>query len=67
MRYTDLTATWWRTWISPDNHTYNSWPMALVTYDELTFNYTLTLSPDTHTATLTENHVIGRVRDLWHF
>jgi len=67
MRYRDLTATWWRTWISPSNHTYYSRPMALVTYDELTFNYTLTLSPDTHTATLTENHVIGRIRDLWYF
>ena len=67
MTYKDLTAVWWRTWISPDNHTYNSQPMALTTYDELTFNYTLTISPDTHTATLTENHVIGRIRDLWYF
>jgi hypothetical protein len=67
MRYTDLTAVWWRTWISPTNHTYESRPMALTTYDELTFNYTLTISPDTHTATLTENHVIGRIRDLWYF
>lgn len=67
MRYKDLTAVWWRTWISPTNHTYNSRPMALTTYDELTFNYTLTISPDMHTATLTENHVIGRIRDLWYF
>ena len=67
MKYTNLTAIWWRTFISPTNHTYQSWPMALTTYDELTFTYNLTMSPDTHTATLTENHVIGRIRDLWHF
>jgi hypothetical protein len=41
--------------------------MALATYDELTFTYNLTISPETNTATLTENHVIGRIRDLWHF
>lgn len=67
MKYTNLTAIWWRTYISPTNHTYQSWPMALTTYDELTFTYNLTMSPDTHLATLTENHVIGRIRDLWHF
>ena len=67
MKYTNLTAIWWRTYISPTNHTYHSWPMALATYDELTFTYNLTISPDTNTATLTENHVIGRIRDLWHF
>ena len=67
MRYTNLTAIWWRTYISPTNHTYESWPVALTTYDELTFTYNLTMSPDTHTATLTENHIIGRIRDLWYF
>jgi len=65
MRYTNLTSIWWRTWISPDNPYYNnSLPLAIATYDELTFNYTLTITPDTHKATLTENHEIGRVRDL---
>jgi hypothetical protein len=67
MKYTNLTAIWWRTYISPTNHTYQSWPMALTIYDELTFTYNLTMSPDTHKATLTENHIIGRIRDLWHF
>jgi len=67
MKYTNLTAIWWRTYISPTNHTYHSWPMAITTYDELTFTYNLTISPDTNMATLTENHVIGRIRDLWHF
>jgi len=67
MTYRDLTAVWWQTYISPDNQTYSSRPFALTTYDELTFNYTLTISPDTHTATLTESYVIGRMRDLWVF
>ena len=67
LRYTNLTSVWWRTFISPTNHTYNSLPMALATYNELTFTYNLTISPDEHKATLTENHVIGRVRQLWHF
>ena len=67
MRYTNLTALWWRTYISPDNHTYNSRPFALTTYDELTFNYTLTIDPSTHKTTITENHVIGRMRDIWIF
>ena len=67
MKYTNLTALWWRTYISPDNHTYNSRPFALTTYDELTFNYTLTIDPSTHKATLSENYVIGKMRDLWIF
>ena len=67
MRYTNLTATWWRIFISPDNATYASRPWGRATYDELTFNYTLTIDPGTHKATITENHVIGRIRDLWVF
>ncbi len=68
MKYTNLTAIWWKTDISPENHTYdNSRPVALATYDELTFTYNLTISPETHKATLTENHIIGRIRDIFHF
>jgi hypothetical protein len=33
-------------------------------YDELTFTYTLKIDPTAHTATLTENHIIGRMREL---
>jgi hypothetical protein len=67
MKYTNLTAIWWRTYISPTNPYYNQTaPMAITTYDELSFTYNLTISPDTHRATLTENHVIGRIRDLWY-
>ncbi len=65
MKYTNLTALWWRTWIDPVNpHFENSWPLAVTTYDELTFTYTLTIDPAAGTATLRENHVIGRMREL---
>ena len=67
MKYTNLTAIWWRTWIAPNKKTFDSWPVALATYDELTFTYNLTIDPATDKATLTENHVIGRIRQLWHF
>jgi len=65
MKYTNLTALWWRTWVDPTNpHFDNSWPVAITVYDELTFTYNLTIDPNTHTATLTENHIIGRMRHL---
>jgi len=65
MKYTNLTALWWRTWIDPTKPRFeNSLPLAITTYDELTFTYTLTINPTEGTATLQENHVIGRMRDL---
>lgn len=64
MSYTNLTALWYRTWVSPNNETYNSIPLAITTYDELTFTYNLNINPTTNTVTLQENHVIGRMRDL---
>jgi len=65
MKYTNLTALWWRTWIDPnDPHFDNSLPLAITSYDELTFTYHLKIDPSTGTATLQENHVIGRMRDL---
>jgi hypothetical protein len=66
MKYTNLTALWWRTWIDPNNPRFqNSWPVGLTVYDELTFTYKLTIDPDAGTATLQENHVIGRMRHLF--
>jgi hypothetical protein len=65
MRYTNLTAIWWRTFINPSNPHYVSIPVAITRYDELGFSYVLTINKDTHKAELTENHVIGRMRDLW--
>src|SRR3990170_1312504 len=66
MKYTNLTALWWRTWVDPNNPRFdNSWPLALTVYDELTFTYKLTINPAAGTATLQENHVIGRMRHLF--
>jgi hypothetical protein len=65
MKYTNLTALWWKTWIDPDNaHFDNSLPFAVTTHDELTFTYTLTIDPMHNKAVLTENHIIGRMRDM---
>jgi len=65
MKYTNLTALWWRTYIDPEKPHFNETvPFAVTTYDELSFNYKLTIDPTSHTATVTENHNIGRMRDL---
>ena len=67
MKYTNLTALWITTYVTDENETRPSRPWGLATYDELTFNYTLTIDPDTHKATISQDHVIGRIRDLWTF
>ncbi len=67
MKYTNLTALWITTYITEENDTQTSRPWGLATYDELTFNYTLSIDPDTNKATITQDHVIGRMRDLWAF
>jgi hypothetical protein len=65
MRYANLTAIWYKTDINPNNHDYNKTAVAVTRYDELTFTYNLTINKETHTATLTQNYVIGRMRDLY--
>ena len=65
MKYTNLTAVWITTYITDENETETSRPWGLATYEELTFNYTLSIDPDTHTATITQDYAIGRMRDLW--
>jgi hypothetical protein len=66
MKYTNLTALWWETWIEPNNpHFQNGWPVGLTVYDELTFTYKLTIDPEKGNATLQENHIIGRMRHLF--
>jgi len=67
IKYTNLTALWITTYITEENETETSRPWGLATYDELTFNYTLSINPDTHKATITQDHVIGRIHDLWTF
>jgi hypothetical protein len=66
MRYTNLTAVWWRMFIDPQNPQNDKGvPIALTTYDELTFMYKLTLDPATNKATVTASYVIGRMTNLW--
>lgn len=66
MQYTNLTALWWRTWLNANDTSFSNsvLPVAISIYDELTFKYKLTIDPIAGTATLQENHVIGRMRDL---
>jgi len=65
MRYTNLTAVWWRMWTDPADPRFEALPIAITTYDELTFNYELNLDPNNHTATLTASYTIGRMVNLW--
>jgi len=65
MRYTNLTAIWWRMWTDPLNPRFEAWPIAITTYDELTFTYELNLDPTNHQATLTASYTIGRMTNLW--
>jgi len=65
MRYTNLTAIWWRMHPEPVNPRYEKIPIAITTYEELTFTYNLTINPTEGTATVTANYVIGRMTNLW--
>lgn len=65
MTYTNLTAIWWRVNIDPNNSSYQSVPVAVSVYEQLTFTYDLIFNQDNNTATLTSNYVIGRMTDLW--
>ena len=65
MRYTNLTAIWWRIYITPEKPGYEKIPVALTLYDELTFTYNLKIDPSSGNATLTTNYTIGKMTDLW--
>jgi hypothetical protein len=64
MRYTNLTAIWLRMFVDPANATYSAFPVAITTYDELTFTYRLDIDPNNHKATVTSNYTIGRMINL---
>ncbi len=51
--------------INPLSPRYEALPIAITTYDELTFTYKLVLDPASNTATVTSNYVIGRMTNLW--
>jgi hypothetical protein len=65
MRYNNLTAVWWRMYTDPSNPRYAPLPVAITTYDELTFTYNLNIDQSTGKATLSSNYVIGRMTNLW--
>jgi len=65
MRYTNLTAIWWRMFTNPLNPRFEPLPIAITTYEELEFTYKLTLNPTDNTAKVTANYVIGRMTNLW--
>lgn len=66
MRYTNLTAIWWRIYPDPTNPRYErKMPIAITTYEELTFTYKLTIDLTQQRAVVTANYVIGRITNLW--
>ena len=65
MKYTNLTAIWWRVYLAPDNSSYVTVPVAVTVYEELTFTYDLIFNPEGNNATIVSNYVIGRMTDLW--
>jgi hypothetical protein len=65
MRYTNLTAIWWQISIDPAHPHHDPRPIAITRYEELTFTYHLTIDPETGTATVNTEYVIGRATDLW--
>jgi hypothetical protein len=65
MKYTNLTAIWWKTYVDPANPHFDPIPIAITTYDELTFTYDLKLNPSAGNATLTGNYIIGKMTNLW--
>jgi hypothetical protein len=67
MRYANLTAIWWQINTDPNNPTFNNIPVAISTYQELTFNYKLVIDPTDGTAKVTASYIIGRMTNLWTF
>ena len=67
LKYTNLNAIWWR--INPDPYAIIPWdsntPRGFAQYNELTFNYALSIDPTTRTAILTTTYTIGRMTDLY--
>jgi hypothetical protein len=66
MSYKNLTAIWWQIHPDPMNPHYETkMPIAVTTYEELTFTYNLKIDPTEQKATVTANYVIGRMTNLW--
>ncbi len=66
LKYTNLNAIWWRIGVDPLSPFWDpSVTRAFSRYSELTFNYDLTIDPNSKTAKLTTSYTIGKVTDLW--
>jgi hypothetical protein len=65
MKYTNLTALWWKTSIDPNNPRRDPLPIAITRYDELTFVYRLTIDRAKGQATVNVDYTIGKMMDLW--
>jgi len=69
MKYQNLTTIWWRMFFS--NGSYVKTPFAVMLFDELAFNYSLTIVPATSAnplgnITTRADYVIGNVSHLWY-
>ncbi len=65
MTYHDLTAVWWRITPDPANPFFDSIPVAITTYSELGFKYSLVLDPVAKTAVIRGSFVVGEMTNLW--
>ena len=66
LKYTNLNAVWWKIGVQEPLGIWDSTtPRGVAQYNELTFNYALTIDPTTKTAQLTTSYTIGKVTSLW--
>jgi hypothetical protein len=67
MTYTNVAAIWAYMRVNPDTPGFNqTTPVAVTTYEELTFKYKLTINPTQNTAKVEASYVIGRMTNLWY-
>lgn len=66
LQYKNLNAIWWKVDPDPLLPTWDgSTPRGIAQYNELTFQYDLTIDPTAKTAKLTTSYTVGRMTDLW--
>ncbi len=66
LKYTNLNAVWWKIGVDQPLGFWDALtPRGVAQYDELTFNYALTLDPTAKTAHLAASYTIGKVTNLW--
>jgi hypothetical protein len=66
LKYTNLNAIWWKIDVNPLSPSWDAnVPRGIAQYNELTFQYDLTIDPTAKTAKLTASYTVGRITDLW--